>query len=47
MKNLLSLTITFSILILLFVGCTQSEKVKSDSAVDNTEISKQAVEIAF
>lgn len=29
------------------MGCSQPEKVKSDTAVDNTEISRQAVDSAF
>lgn len=47
MKKLFSLTITFLILLALFVGCSQPEKVKSDTAVDNTELSKRAVDSAF
>ncbi|MBS1751487.1 MAG: nuclear transport factor 2 family protein [Bacteroidetes bacterium] len=47
MKKLFSLTITFLILLSLVVGCSQPERVKSDTAVDNTEISKQAVDSAF
>ncbi len=47
MKKHFSLTITFLILLSLVVGCSQPERVKSDTAVDNTEISKQAVDSAF
>ncbi|MFN8295787.1 MAG: nuclear transport factor 2 family protein [Chitinophagales bacterium] len=47
MKKVFSLTTMFLISFLLFIGCSQSEKVKSDTAVDNTESSKQAVDIAF
>ncbi|MCB0507770.1 MAG: nuclear transport factor 2 family protein [Chitinophagales bacterium] len=47
MKKLFSLTITFLILLVFFVGCSQPEMVKSDTAVDNTETSKNAVDSAF
>ncbi|HNT82214.1 MAG: hypothetical protein FNNCIFGK_00325 [Bacteroidia bacterium] len=46
MKNLLSITTLFIMASILY-GCTAPDKVKSDTAVDNTEISKQAVDSAF
>lgn len=47
MKKVFSLTTLFLISFLLFVGCSQPEKAKSDTAIDNTEISKQEVDSAF
>ncbi|MFN8267959.1 MAG: nuclear transport factor 2 family protein [Chitinophagales bacterium] len=47
MKTFFSLTTLFLISILLFTGCSQSKQVKSETAVDNTEISKQQVDSAF
>lgn len=46
MKNLISNSTLFLMVCILF-GCTAPEKVKTDTATDNTEISKQAVDSAF
>ncbi|MBS1643150.1 MAG: nuclear transport factor 2 family protein [Bacteroidetes bacterium] len=47
MKKNFCLTTFFLTSFLLFVGCSQSEKVKNNTAIDNTEISKQQVDSAF
>lgn len=45
-KQILSVAIGFLSLALI-VSCTNTDKVKPDSAVDNTEISKKEVDSAF
>ncbi|MBS1579410.1 MAG: nuclear transport factor 2 family protein [Bacteroidetes bacterium] len=47
MKKNFCLTTFFLTSFFLFVGCSQSEKVKNNTAIDNTEISKQQVDSAF
>lgn len=47
MKKIIFITTFFLTTFLLFVGCSQVEKTKPDTATDNTATSKQAVESAF
>lgn len=47
MKKLFSIAIITSVISLLFTECSQTEKSKPATAVDNTDISKQEVDSAF
>ena len=47
MKKSVSLAVIGFLSLLLIVACTNAGNTKSDSAVDNTAISKKAVDSAF